>query len=803
MYKFLSLHPLDIGYSHSDPMIIAAVKGDVETITYLHEVEKISIHHKNPRGVTPLLVAVHNNRFECVQYLLEKGASPDPQFTPDQGTRETYDYLLIRGGLGLPKDEKKEYDAIKYIKDKRKAEEKKNSQMTKWTPLLLSAWNNNTPMMNLLLDHGSRTYQKGNKGRTAAHIAANNQCLQQLILLYRARANFYEADEDGDVPILRCLTHRNKNISLGVLDAMTEHTHLGSFGGNFVNPKSVEFPWDNSLEEEVAVLLRRGTQWNTLTRFLLTWLVKRGKAEGIVKDILSRFPKHTEEPEVKGQMSAFITDMIQEDRADIIKHAYALDLCSQEDMIEAVRQNAKNVIGFFEKHKTMMAVFRNPDKKYVVGIKNELTAIHMAAFFGYVKPFEQIKRHPEILSFRSNAELTPVHEAIDRGQENVVRYIFSVAKPFEETLCWPKSFSPLRDYPNTNTMNADMTKKIINCFKIIIDELAATIKSPETAQFPILAPVKPKSIACLNDIKIRLIKLSLLTDSESLRKKMVSLHPFAIEDVAMELMKAQNYASLVRLIEAGALISSGCNRLLDSAVTKLNPITISTVFNRNSPLRIIGEGCRWNFRSAGKVIKYLAENDHTEETWASLPRFRLSDMGLMWALEDVAVYCNDSGIEYVLDLIESSEAGTEGAIKANTMTKLINMNQLKEIDTLFPKIENPSLLCQIIARRPVETVRLRNRWGNSSLLIQGQDCYQKLKKPAEFSHDNDLILIPVNENFKTFKKLERPDGYIQVRRIPCTFVHYLSPYRVIVEGRLELEIENTRWALAQELSNVS
>ena len=43
----------------------------------LIEDEKLDVNLRHPLGWTPLLVAVINNKIECVRYLLSKGADPN------------------------------------------------------------------------------------------------------------------------------------------------------------------------------------------------------------------------------------------------------------------------------------------------------------------------------------------------------------------------------------------------------------------------------------------------------------------------------------------------------------------------------------------------------------------------------------------------------------------------------------------------------------------------------------------------------------------------------------------------------
>ena len=43
----------------------------------LIEEEKLDVNLRHPLGWTPLLVAVINNKIDCVRYLLSKGADPN------------------------------------------------------------------------------------------------------------------------------------------------------------------------------------------------------------------------------------------------------------------------------------------------------------------------------------------------------------------------------------------------------------------------------------------------------------------------------------------------------------------------------------------------------------------------------------------------------------------------------------------------------------------------------------------------------------------------------------------------------
>ncbi|CAF2126182.1 unnamed protein product [Rotaria magnacalcarata] len=64
--------------SHNEKQLFQAARdGQLQALQQLIEQEKLDVNLRHPLGWTPLLVAVINDRIDCVKYLLSKGADPN------------------------------------------------------------------------------------------------------------------------------------------------------------------------------------------------------------------------------------------------------------------------------------------------------------------------------------------------------------------------------------------------------------------------------------------------------------------------------------------------------------------------------------------------------------------------------------------------------------------------------------------------------------------------------------------------------------------------------------------------------
>ena len=73
----------------------------MEILQKLIEKEKLDVNLRHPLGWTPLLVAVINNKFECVKYLLTKGADPNQsdEFTNVQSMAKKIHWHPVQGKI--------------------------------------------------------------------------------------------------------------------------------------------------------------------------------------------------------------------------------------------------------------------------------------------------------------------------------------------------------------------------------------------------------------------------------------------------------------------------------------------------------------------------------------------------------------------------------------------------------------------------------------------------------------------------------------------------------------------------------
>ncbi|UJR30524.1 hypothetical protein I4U23_018053 [Adineta vaga] len=117
--------------------------GQLEILQRLVEEEKLDVNLRHPLGWTPLLVAVINNKIDCVKYLLSKGVDPNQ-------SDEFSNVQLMAKKLHLHPV---------HVHTKREEEfcDRLSARATfnGFTALHYAVLNDNLPLVNLLIDHGA------------------------------------------------------------------------------------------------------------------------------------------------------------------------------------------------------------------------------------------------------------------------------------------------------------------------------------------------------------------------------------------------------------------------------------------------------------------------------------------------------------------------------------------------------------------------------------------------------------------------------------------------------------------------
>ncbi|EFN62635.1 Transient receptor potential channel pyrexia [Camponotus floridanus] len=164
------------------PLHCAAAAGCVATVTCL-----IKSGANVNAGRSPLYYAVLNNAVNCVEALLQAGASPNnPQFYG----RMPLHVAAILGNV----------HCIRLLLDHR-ADVTMETENTKSTPLHLAAENGNAKCTRLLLKAGSKTETKNSSGQTAMHLATVAQSVKTIDMLISADAKVNAEDNEGRTPL--------------------------------------------------------------------------------------------------------------------------------------------------------------------------------------------------------------------------------------------------------------------------------------------------------------------------------------------------------------------------------------------------------------------------------------------------------------------------------------------------------------------------------------------------------------------------------------------------------------------------
>ncbi|XP_011264522.2 LOW QUALITY PROTEIN: transient receptor potential channel pyrexia [Camponotus floridanus] len=247
------------------PLHCAAAAGCVATVTCLIK----SGANVNARR-SPLYYAVLNNAVDCVEALLQAGASPNnPQFYRRMP-------LHVAASLG-------NVHCIKLLLD-HGADVRIKMRTTKSTPLHLAAENGNAKCTSLLLKAGSKTETKNSSGQTAMHLATIAKSVETIKELIRFGAKVDEEDNEGRTPLHAAVASARQSSELvkTLINAGASVNKADKFGYTPLHIAAL-----NESSRTVMMLLSKGGDVTARTKdgiTALSFIVRR------TPEVLSQLP---------------------------------------------------------------------------------------------------------------------------------------------------------------------------------------------------------------------------------------------------------------------------------------------------------------------------------------------------------------------------------------------------------------------------------------------------------------------------------------------------------------------------------
>jgi ATP-dependent Clp protease ATP-binding subunit ClpB len=172
---------LEKDLSHKEKELFqAAHDGQLEILQQLIEQEKLDVNLRHPLGWTPLLVAVINNKIDCVRYLLSKGADPN------QSDEFTNVHSMA----------KKLHLRPEQVHTKREGEfcDRLSSRATfnGFTALHYAVLNDNLTIINILIEHGADPLIENEQG----HLPSAYSLQQRKEFLFELEKNAKKLHEE-------------------------------------------------------------------------------------------------------------------------------------------------------------------------------------------------------------------------------------------------------------------------------------------------------------------------------------------------------------------------------------------------------------------------------------------------------------------------------------------------------------------------------------------------------------------------------------------------------------------------------
>ena len=178
-----------------DPFVEAIRKEDIKTIESLIDM-KADVNSPNQYGYTPLMAAVYKGNIEICRLLV--GAGAEAEAYSNNGDTPLFFALY---------DSEKE-KTVRYLTEELHVNVNlmDNSERT---PLILSALNNHSKSIELLISAGAKIETKGEWGGTALIHAARNGSLEAAKVLLKLGAQLETRNQDSFTPLMEAVFNNN------------------------------------------------------------------------------------------------------------------------------------------------------------------------------------------------------------------------------------------------------------------------------------------------------------------------------------------------------------------------------------------------------------------------------------------------------------------------------------------------------------------------------------------------------------------------------------------------------------------
>ena len=186
-------------------ILVAAAKGDLESIRYSVEVLNTPIDFKDPDfHRTPLYRAAAFGHLKLVEYLINKGANIEIK------TKEHITPLYIAA-------QQDQFDVVQFLLSKNANIEA--TQKDGATPLYIASLNGHLNIVQLLVHNGANIEATENQGATPLHAASQKDHLQVVEFLVSQGANINSRDIFGYTPLYIAMDEGNDDI----VEFLTQH----------------------------------------------------------------------------------------------------------------------------------------------------------------------------------------------------------------------------------------------------------------------------------------------------------------------------------------------------------------------------------------------------------------------------------------------------------------------------------------------------------------------------------------------------------------------------------------------------
>lgn len=208
----------DKGYEAFDELLLDAAVHSVDIVKYLLD-KKCSVKVVDGTNNTPLLIASLNNKLDIVKVLVEAGSDID------HVGEESMTALHHAA-------HHKNYEMIKFLLE-HKAQFQRD--VKNWSPIMLSAKNNDLRSLKLMLENGASLYESNDEGDTLVHIASKASSLSVLSYLVLIGADINVKNIDGRTPLVTSVISGQHESTKILINANADESIPDNKGKRFVD----------------------------------------------------------------------------------------------------------------------------------------------------------------------------------------------------------------------------------------------------------------------------------------------------------------------------------------------------------------------------------------------------------------------------------------------------------------------------------------------------------------------------------------------------------------------------------------